>query len=159
MNKSRNCSLRAEHKNRIILNALQRIHFNTSFWCYMNFKIIFLKSMNLYAFIYAIVSQIMKRYKLNCKVELVKKIRYLGKITKIWSWKNHCFFVWVLFMLAATKLFKCSSNFFKAPFSVQNYIIVLSHCLKCFWMYPNSPHIFSLNLWQIKLRQILRQIS
>ena len=31
MNKSRNISLRVEHKNRIILNALQRIHFNTSF--------------------------------------------------------------------------------------------------------------------------------
>ena len=31
MNQSRNLSLRVEHRKRIILNALQRIHFNTSF--------------------------------------------------------------------------------------------------------------------------------
>ena len=33
-----------------------------------------LKSMNLSAFIYAILLRIMKRYKLNCKLESVKKI-------------------------------------------------------------------------------------
>ena len=46
-------------------------------------------------------------------------------------------------MPAATTLFKCSSNLFEAPFSVQNYIIVSEFC-------PN----FFLNLWQIKTNTV-----
>ena len=33
---------------------------------------------------------------------------------------------------------------------MQNYIIASNHCLKCFWMDPNSPHISFLNLWRIR---------
>ena len=71
MNKSRNCSPRVEHNKRIILDALQRIHFNISFWCYMNSKIIFWKAGIFMLYICYIVIN-MKKDKLNCKFDLVK---------------------------------------------------------------------------------------
>ena len=118
MNKSRNYSSRVEHKKWIILNALQCIHsvfiflcLNASFWCYMNIKIIFWKAGIFMPYICYIVTKTEKRFNWIV-VWFSEKFRCWGKITKIWSLKKHCFFVWVLFMPAATKLFKCSSNFF-----------------------------------------------
>ena len=55
MNMSRNCSLRIEHKKWIILNALQRNSFQHKFLMLYKFQDYLLKSMNLYAFIYAIL--------------------------------------------------------------------------------------------------------
>ena len=69
MNNSRNCPSRVEHTKRIILNALQRIHFKTIFWCYMNFKIIFWKAGIFMLYIcYIFVN--MKKDKLNCQFGL-----------------------------------------------------------------------------------------
>ena len=71
MNKSRNCSSRVEHTKRIILNAFQRVHFETIFWCYMNFKIIFWKAGVFMLYIcYTVVN--MKKDKLNCQFDLVR---------------------------------------------------------------------------------------
>ena len=94
MNKSRNCSSRVEHKKRIILNALQCIHFvfillcfNPSFSCYMNIKIIFWKAGIFMPYICHIVTKNEKRFNWVV-IWFREKFRCLGKITKICSLKK-----------------------------------------------------------------------
>ena len=58
---------------------------------------------------------------------------------KIIFWK-----AWILLFClgfiygGCNKMVECTFNFFKAPFSMQNYISVSNNCLKCFWIYLNS---------------------